>query len=852
LKDQRKRVAKRLASGLLAGALDLGGLAISGGSVTAKTPTSLTTQRLSGADRYETSVAVARDLIAAGAGAPTGLVIASGTNPYDALAGAVLTTANRPLLLVQKDSIPTSVSNFIADYRTSFRDAAASVVYVLGGESAISAATLTAITSAVTSAGDLTPPTVVRVSGADRYATAKAVSDVAGITVASDRLIIVNGEDGKWADALSAGLLAAENGWPIVLTTSTGLQASAKAKIDSYLALGGSSALFTIVGGTSVVPTAVTDYLVVDSDVPPANITRYSGADRYATNKAVNDAAYSAGVRGLSVALVSGEAPWDALASSAWAAYRNASLLMTPAAGGNLGVATFAVVASVYSYLGFGGNNNLWVIGGSSAVSDVAKLGYVGAATSVNVTSTLTCPDKHSVANFGSSASVPTAILSLSGALGAPEIAAITTEVAGQVKEGTANISSTVSDFNAIGLSNTAGTTFAISLPFATTVGSTISWAGWTEGVAVGAYTPTRTIAGSSCVYTNDTTPPSVTLRAIPSTDGNAGNAASALTTSALRLLLSSDEPITVSGTAPFVSIGALSVTTAATVTDVSAGSGQTQFLIQLSTTGALPPGADLTAGNTITVQASRISDAGSNPPSANPSATIAGDTTGPTFGTPSVSVSAVSNATIARGSLAFTALPDGVGTQFGARGSSWQLAVNNQRGVVLPTVAINATTKTITVTADTGYHTVADVAAAYTATGDGDWSAGISAASGAALTDTVTATVANATVLTTDGVAGVSKVRVRVTASEPVTFATAGLSVQVSQLIAGSITGATSNINTAYAATGTPASFNRRIQYTFSTTSIGTATLNYLGDANGVYDSNGNRSSGSVNFTIS
>jgi len=160
LKDQRKRVAKRLASGLLAGALALGGLAISGGSVTAKTPSSLSTQRLAGADRYETATAVARSMIANGSGTPTGLVIASGQSPYDALAGSVLTTATRPLLLVQKDSIPTAVSNFISDYRTSFRDAASSVVYVLGGESAISAATLTAITNAVTSTGDLTPPTV--------------------------------------------------------------------------------------------------------------------------------------------------------------------------------------------------------------------------------------------------------------------------------------------------------------------------------------------------------------------------------------------------------------------------------------------------------------------------------------------------------------------------------------------------------------------------------------------------------------------------------------------------------------------------------------------------------------------
>ena len=58
---QRKRVAKRLASGLLAGALALGGLAISGGTASANTPSSPSTNRIAGADRYETAVAIARN-----------------------------------------------------------------------------------------------------------------------------------------------------------------------------------------------------------------------------------------------------------------------------------------------------------------------------------------------------------------------------------------------------------------------------------------------------------------------------------------------------------------------------------------------------------------------------------------------------------------------------------------------------------------------------------------------------------------------------------------------------------------------------------------------------------------------
>jgi len=193
LKDQRKRVAKRLASGLLAGALALGGLALSGGPVSANTPSSPTTNRISGADRYETAAAVARAQLNTNANGtttatnPDSLIIASGESFADALAGAQLATATRPLLLVKKDSVPTAVSDWIADYKSSFATGSKRV-FILGGTSAISAATATAIQTAITTAGSLTPPVITRLSGDDRYATAKAISDFTNITQAADTL----------------------------------------------------------------------------------------------------------------------------------------------------------------------------------------------------------------------------------------------------------------------------------------------------------------------------------------------------------------------------------------------------------------------------------------------------------------------------------------------------------------------------------------------------------------------------------------------------------------------------------------------------------------------------------------
>ncbi len=106
----------------------------------AQTPSSPTTNRIHGADRYATAVALARSINSVS----DGLIIASGNSSADALAAASVATANRPVLLVPKDSIPESVSDFISDYKASLAAAAAAKVYFVGGTEAISAANYTA------------------------------------------------------------------------------------------------------------------------------------------------------------------------------------------------------------------------------------------------------------------------------------------------------------------------------------------------------------------------------------------------------------------------------------------------------------------------------------------------------------------------------------------------------------------------------------------------------------------------------------------------------------------------------------------------------------------------------------
>ncbi|MEC8943962.1 MAG: cell wall-binding repeat-containing protein, partial [Acidobacteriota bacterium] len=411
MKIRTKWATKRSFVALVVTTLFASLLAFSG-PAGAQSPVSPTTNRIHGADRYATSVALARNML--GAGNPTdGIIFASGESSADALSAAVLSTANRPILLVGKDTIPESVSDFIADYKASMA-AASPTVFIVGGTEAISAANMTALQTAITVAGDITPPTYSRLSGADRYATAAAVAAVSGIMVAADNLILVSGE--SWADGVSAGQLSAENGWPIVPMTKTGINASSKGTIDAYLALISSVKKFIIVGGEAALEaTSVEEYLINTKAVPVANIRRIAGSDRYETSRKLNLYMKADGVTGHAgtvVALVSGESPWDALAASSWSAVKNAHIQLTDKAGTGASQAALATALAggahavgAASALG----ETLNIIGGKNAVADSARTAFQASATAGNLTSTLSCSEGNKILTLVLSGGLTTA-----------------------------------------------------------------------------------------------------------------------------------------------------------------------------------------------------------------------------------------------------------------------------------------------------------------------------------------------------------------------------------------------------------------------------------------------------------
>lgn len=151
--------------------------------------------RVAGRDRYATSVAVARHM-AAVRGVPRGVLLATGENFPDALAGGVLSARkNMPVLLTRPSEIPAEVEAFIAE-------AAPAEIVAVGDATVVSDEVLSAAAGLSPGASSL------RLGGATRYETAEAiVRESLARGVSLERFVVCTGE--AFPDALAATVLAA-------------------------------------------------------------------------------------------------------------------------------------------------------------------------------------------------------------------------------------------------------------------------------------------------------------------------------------------------------------------------------------------------------------------------------------------------------------------------------------------------------------------------------------------------------------------------------------------------------------------------------------------------------------------
>lgn len=223
-----------------------------------------TPQRIGGADRFATAVAVSQAFF--GDGAPV-VYLATGADFADALvAGPPAGLEPGPVLLTERDRLP-------ADTLGEIRRLGPRRIVIAGGPNAVS----TGIEQQLRAAGY----EVTRIGGADRYETAVLLGRTwkpgTGGTV-----FVATGTG--FADALSAGPPGGATGAPILLTTATSIPAVTAAELQRRR-----PDRIVIIGGPGVVSSAVETALRAFSD----DVTRIAGTDRYRTSSAVSAGLFS-------------------------------------------------------------------------------------------------------------------------------------------------------------------------------------------------------------------------------------------------------------------------------------------------------------------------------------------------------------------------------------------------------------------------------------------------------------------------------------------------------------------------------------------------------------------------------
>ncbi|MDQ7095439.1 cell wall-binding repeat-containing protein [Desulfosporosinus sp. PR] len=204
----------------------------------------ITVISLAGVDRFETSVNIAREMIALGAHV-TKVAVANGWSNQDALSIAPIAAAsNEPILLTEKTSVPASVQAFLtANVNVTSSD-------VIGGLGVISDAVKAQF------------PNATRHYGKTAYDTNNQVITDFSSSLDFKNVYIANIVNG--IDAIAGAPLAAQTKSAIVLTDGTIHTFDAATFVRSKLT---SSSIVTALGGESVVPENVRIGLKADSDV---------------------------------------------------------------------------------------------------------------------------------------------------------------------------------------------------------------------------------------------------------------------------------------------------------------------------------------------------------------------------------------------------------------------------------------------------------------------------------------------------------------------------------------------------------------------------------------------------------
>ncbi|MGI8947735.1 MAG: cell wall-binding repeat-containing protein [Ornithinimicrobium sp.] len=216
-------------------------------------------ERLAGSSRYGTAAAVSRRFFAAGK--PVVFVVTGADFPDGLAAGPAGARLNGPVLFTGRDSVPGVT-------QTELRRLRPGRIVVVGGSSAVSEAVRRDL-------GAFTAGTVTRISGADRYATAAALSRT---THPRGSKVVYVSTGADFPDALSGGAAAGIQNAPMLLTGATSLPPSTRTELERL-----HPERIMVIGGPGAVSASVATQL--DGI---ATTERVWGRTRYTTALAVS------------------------------------------------------------------------------------------------------------------------------------------------------------------------------------------------------------------------------------------------------------------------------------------------------------------------------------------------------------------------------------------------------------------------------------------------------------------------------------------------------------------------------------------------------------------------------------
>ncbi len=303
-------------------------------------------RRIAGVNRFDTAVQVSQKmwptasapydalLDAAGSASsfsPTGCVLATGRGFADALAAGAWIAKNganedkMPILLTDPDGLsPVTAAEIIRlasgrnDTKIPF------TVYVLGGPSTISDNVVTQVRGLRTSKWTKAASSVERIAGANRFETAALVGakEAASPSGIGDTAFIANGF--SYADALSAGPVAARADGPLLLVERDTIPSATGAFLQSHPGI-----TKAVIVGDSSVSAGVASALAA----PPysLDVTRVAGANRYETSRKLAEWGVTHyGMLPFSEIVVTGTGYADGLSAAGLSAFMRAPVLQTP------------------------------------------------------------------------------------------------------------------------------------------------------------------------------------------------------------------------------------------------------------------------------------------------------------------------------------------------------------------------------------------------------------------------------------------------------------------------------------------------------------------------------------------